>query len=214
MAGKIYKMLMNFSNGSTIDAGQFITPQGASVLRADTDYQQFTATIPRTAAYPNGVTLYGGELIIWANGDCSQVTSSDDDTITSEKLVKMNLKGAQGEAGGDTFCKIHTISSSGTDLNTMAGLTSNPNVFCAKIVLPDPVGVKFALFTGSLAIQTNLVYLQIMRSVINNKWTYYQGITFDGSNYTTVIDDLGNSTNAVIKSLGSPISLYGAYFKY
>ena len=123
-------------------------------------------------------------------------------------------QGEQGEAGGDSFCKIHTISSSGTSLDMLAAVASNPNVYCANIVLPDAKGVRFALITGSLTIQTNLVYLQIMRSPINSKWTYYLGITYDGRNYNFVFGDLGNNTTASVKSLGSPITLYGAYFKY
>ena len=149
MPDKTYNLKMNLSNGSVIDAGNFIAPQG----------------IP-------------------------------------------------GEAGGDSFCKIHPISSSGTNLDTLAALSSNPNVFCANLVLPDAKGVRFGLMVGSLSIQTNLVYLQIMHSPINSKWTYYLGITYDGQNYNFVFGDLGANTTATIISLGSPISLYGAYFKY
>lgn len=207
-------MQVKTSDGKTIDAGNFTAPQGASVLRVDTNYQSFQETIPRTYAYPNDATLYGGELMVWASGECSRVTTSTSSTITSSKLINMNLKGIQGEAGGDSFCKLSAISGVGTDLNLLASIDSNPNVFCANFILSDVKPIRFALVVASLTVQTNLVYLQIMRSVINKKWTFYLGIAYDNSKYTFVFGDLGANTTGFIRSMGDPISLYGAYFKY
>lgn len=122
-------------------------------------------------------------------------------------------QGVQGEAGGDVFCKISPISSSGSDLDALANVASNSNVFCAMIVSPDK-NTRFRLVTGSLTAQSNLLYLYIMRSVSNDRWSYYWGLTHDGSNYDFVTGDLGGNTSAKIASITSIISLYGAYFKY
>ena len=74
-------------------------PQGVSVLRVSTTYPNYQNTVPKAYVYPNNATLYEGALMIWASGECSQLTKFTDDTITSLYLTNMNLKGPQGETG-------------------------------------------------------------------------------------------------------------------
>lgn len=176
MAGNRYNMKVNTSDGNILDAGDFIAPQGASVLRVDTNYQSFQNTIPRTAAYPNGVTLYDGELMIWASGECSQVTASTDDTITSVKLANMNLKGVKGEAGGSAYGGYNDVTSTNTaPLAVSVNTASNPNCFCANFMSTNLN--TFRLMNNNTTLRSNLVYLQITRNPANLHWELYLGIT-------------------------------------
>lgn len=176
MADKSYKMTVGLSNGSSLNAGKFIAPQGASVLTVDTKYQSFQETIPRTDAYPNSVTLYGGELMVWASGECSRVTTNTLDTITSVKLDNMNLKGLQGEAGGSAYGGYNDVTSDNIiPLSVYVNLPSNPNCFCANFVSTNLN--TFRLMNNNATVQSNLVYLQITRNPANLHWELYLGIT-------------------------------------
>lgn len=72
---------------------------GSSVFRVDTFYPNWQASIPRNALFPSNVPLYEQALIIWASGQCSQITSFNASTVTSSLLQNMNIKGPQGETG-------------------------------------------------------------------------------------------------------------------
>lgn len=217
MADKSYKMTVGLSNGSSLDAGRFLAPQGASVLRVDAIYQSFQETIPRTHAYPNSVTLYGGELMVWASGECSRVTTNTLDTITSAKLDNMNLKGLQGEAGGSAYSDRRTIETSGQDatLNAIANTSSNPTCFAVNIVAEGLNTFKLTGNNSSTIYENNLIYLQAMRNPSTGAWNYYLGITYSSGQINLKAGLFVAETNAYLNSNGdSPINISSQCFKY
>ena len=124
MADKTYKMTVALSDGSTVDAGMFVSPQGPQGAQGIQGVQgekgeqgeQGKSAFYSTA--PSGTSIGApslmtdtivplvGDIMIFSNGDIRAVTAVDFDLITCGAVLA-NIKGPKGDTGatgpkGDT----------------------------------------------------------------------------------------------------------------
>lgn len=85
MADKTYKMVVTLSNGSTVDAGTFVAPQGPQGVKGDTGAQG-----PQGPQGPEGPQGPSGVLSDWQN--------ATPETVLEDGLYIINYQGIAGIA--------------------------------------------------------------------------------------------------------------------
>lgn len=121
MADKTYKMTVTLSDGSTVDAGRFVSPQGPQGAQGIQGVQGEQGEQGKSVFYstaPSGTSIGApslmtdtivplvGDIMIFSNGDIRAVTAVDFDLITCGQVLA-NIKGPKGDTGatgpkGDT----------------------------------------------------------------------------------------------------------------
>ena len=118
MADKTYKMTVALSDGSTVDAGRFVSPQGPQGAQGIQGVQGEQGKSVFYSTAPSGTSIGApslmtdtiaplvGDIMIFSNGDIRAVTAVDFDLITCGQVLA-NIKGPKGDTGatgpkGDT----------------------------------------------------------------------------------------------------------------
>ena len=124
MADKTYKMTVALSDGSTVDAGTFVSPQGPQGTQgiqgvkgekgeqgeqgksAFYSTAQSGTSIGVSSLMTDTITPLVGDIVIFPNGDIRAITAVDFDLLTCGAVLA-SIKGPKGDTGaqgpkGDT----------------------------------------------------------------------------------------------------------------
>ena len=124
MADKTYKMTVTLSDGSTVDAGTFVSPQGPQGTQgiqgvkgekgeqgeqgksAFYSTAQSGTSISAQSLMTDTITPLVGDIVIFPNGDIRAITAVDFDMFTCGPVLA-SIKGPKGDTGaqgpkGDT----------------------------------------------------------------------------------------------------------------